>query len=107
MDRKKDGKGNSSVATRRVTTENTPCPVFCETRKDAPGVLTVTPQGRKQNGKMKRSLRQTRRDSGQVMVEFIIMLVLATLLATAVLFLFGSVADNGERMSERVCYNVP
>ena len=41
------------------------------------------------------------------MVEFIIMLVLATLLATAVLFLFGSVADNGERMSERVCYNVP
>ena len=56
---------------------------------------------------MKRSLRQTRRDSGQVMVEFIIMLVLATLLATAVLFLFGSVADNDERMSERVCYNVP
>ena len=67
----------------------------------------MTPQGRKPKDKMKRSLRKTRRDSGQVMVEFIIMLVLATLLATAVLFLFGSVSDNGERMSERVCYNVP
>ena len=41
------------------------------------------------------------------MVEFIIMLVLATLLALALLFLFGSVADEGERMSDRVCYNVP
>ena len=43
MDRKKDGKGNLSVATRRVTTENAPCPVFCETRKDAPG-LAPPPQ---------------------------------------------------------------
>ena len=43
MDRKNDGKGNSSVAARRATTENAPCPVFCETRKDAPGVLAGPP----------------------------------------------------------------
>ena len=43
MDRKKDGKGNLSVATRRVTTENAPSPGFCETQKDAPGVLAVAP----------------------------------------------------------------
>ena len=56
---------------------------------------------------MKKFPGKTRRDSGQAMVEFIIMLVLATVLAAAVLLLCGSVADNGERMSERVCYNVP
>ena len=49
MDRKKDGKGNLSVATRRVTTENAPCPVFCETRKDAPGVW----QGRLLTGNLR------------------------------------------------------
>ena len=41
MDRKNDGMGNLSVATRRVTTENAPLPGFCETRKDAPRVLAV------------------------------------------------------------------
>ena len=46
MDRKKDGKGNSSAATRRVTAENAPLPVFCETRKDAPGVSAMPPYGR-------------------------------------------------------------
>ena len=56
---------------------------------------------------MKATPRTSRRLSGQAAVEFIIMLVLAALLALSVLFLFGSVADNGERMSERVCYNVP
>ena len=45
MDPKNDGKGNSSEATRRVTTENAPFPGFCETRKDAPGVLAVPPAG--------------------------------------------------------------
>ena len=43
MDRKNDGMGNLSVATRRVTTENAPLPGFCETRKDAPGVLAGAP----------------------------------------------------------------
>ena len=43
MDRKNDGMGNLSVATREVTTENAPLPGFCETRKDAPGVLAVPP----------------------------------------------------------------
>ena len=43
LDRKNDRKGNLSVATRRVTTENAPLPGFCETRKDAPGVLAVPP----------------------------------------------------------------
>ena len=46
MDRKNDGMGSLSVATRRVTTENAPLPGFCETRKDAPGVLAVPQQGR-------------------------------------------------------------
>ena len=44
MDRKNDGMGNLSVATRWVTTENAPLPGFCETRKDAPGLLAVPPQ---------------------------------------------------------------
>ena len=39
MDRKKDGKGNLSVDTRRVTTENAPAPDICETRKDPSGLL--------------------------------------------------------------------
>ena len=56
---------------------------------------------------MMRISGKVRRESGQAMVEFIIMLVLATVLALAVLLLCGSVADNGERMSDRVCYNVP
>lgn len=56
---------------------------------------------------MKEILRRTRRNRGQATVEFVIMLVLATVLALAVLFLFGSVADNGESMSNRVCYNLP
>ena len=43
MDRKNDGKGNLSVAARRVTTENAPFSGFYETRKDAPGVLAVPP----------------------------------------------------------------
>ena len=43
MDRKKDGNGNLSVATRSVTTGNAPLPVFGETRKDAPGVSAGPP----------------------------------------------------------------
>ena len=44
MDRQKDGKGNSSAATRRVTAENAPLTVFGETRKDVPGILAGTPR---------------------------------------------------------------
>ena len=43
MDRKNDGMGNLSVAACGVTTEDAPLPGFCETRKDAPGVLAVPP----------------------------------------------------------------
>ena len=43
MDRKKDGKGNLSVDTRRVTTENAPSPDFFETQKEWSGLLYVTP----------------------------------------------------------------
>ena len=39
MDRKKDGKGNLSVDTRRVTTENASLPDFFETQKDKAGLL--------------------------------------------------------------------
>jgi len=39
MDRKKDGKGNLSVDTRRVTTENAPLPDFFETQKEWSGLL--------------------------------------------------------------------
>ena len=48
MDRKNDGMGSLSVATRRVTTENAPLPGFCETRKDASGYFW---QCRPSNGK--------------------------------------------------------
>lgn len=34
VDRKKDGMGSLSVDTRRISTENAPVPVFCETPKD-------------------------------------------------------------------------
>ena len=36
---KKDGKGNLSVDTRRVTTEKAPSPDFSETRKNKAGLL--------------------------------------------------------------------
>ena len=44
MDREKDEKGDLSVATRRVTTENTLFSDFRETRKDQSGVLAVPPK---------------------------------------------------------------
>ena len=40
MNREKDEKGNLSVDTRRVTTENAPFSDFRETRKDKSGVLS-------------------------------------------------------------------
>ena len=48
-----------------------------------------------------------RRTAGQATLEFVIMLALGTLLALSLLLLFGAVSDDGEKMSARVCYNVP
>jgi len=57
---------------------------------------------------VKRSLPAARRQTaGQATVEFVVMLVLAALLALSLLALCGSIADDGERMSARVCYSVP
>ena len=47
MDRKKDGKGNLSVDTRRVTTEEAPSPDFFETRKNKAGLLACASQNRR------------------------------------------------------------
>ena len=44
MDRKKDGRGNLSVAARRATTEKALLPDFFETRKDLSGFLAVPPE---------------------------------------------------------------
>ena len=44
MDRKKDGMGNLSVATRRVTAENAPISDFCEIRKVPSRLLAVPPK---------------------------------------------------------------
>jgi hypothetical protein len=46
MDRKKDGKGNLSVDTRRVTTENAPFSIFCETQKALPEAFQFRPLNR-------------------------------------------------------------
>ena len=56
---------------------------------------------------MIRGGRARRRTAGQATLEFVIMLALGTLLALSLLLLFGAVSDDGEKMSARVCYNVP
>ena len=69
MDRKNDGMGNLSVATRRVSAENAPLPGFCETRKDAPGVLAGAPKKLKEPAKAAKKTpdRLTFRENGAIL----------------------------------------
>lgn len=46
-------------------------------------------------------------ESGQVILEFVVMLVIAVVLALALLSFAGIVSDEGERMIRLVRFTVP
>ena len=48
-----------------------------------------------------------RRHSGQAAMEFVIMLVLGTILALALLTMFRTVSSQSDLMTERVSFSVP
>ena len=48
-----------------------------------------------------------RRSFGQVVTEYVIMLVLALVLALTLLALYGGFSNNGERLLTLVGYDIP
>ena len=52
-------------------------------------------------------MRKRRTDSGQVVTEYVIMLVMIILIALSLTALNKAVCDQGERMVRVASYNVP
>lgn len=51
--------------------------------------------------------RQDEKSRGQVLIEYVIMLILCTVLALALLTLFGGFSHGGRRLIDLVSFDIP